>query len=386
MDNFNYWVPTEILFGEGKIAELGERIKKSGKRVLFVYGTGSIKRTGLYEAVVEALQQNNLSFKELSGVVPNPRITSVRRGIAICRENDLDFILAVGGGSVIDCAKAIAAGACYEGDPWDFFLKKAEVRKALPLGTVLTLSATGSEMNGFTVISNEQTQDKLPAGSDCMRPKFSVLDPTYTFTVSPRQTAAGICDIYSHILEQYFSLTKEAFVQDKMAEALLKVCIKCGPLAIDDPQNYDARANIMWASSLALNGLLTCGKVTDWSTHYIEHSVSAVYDITHGVGLAILTPFWMEYVLSEKTEDKLCEYAENIWSITEGDSLSRAKKGIEKTREFFKSLGMPARLRDVGVEKDKLPLMAKKTAMFGPIGNFKELKEEDILKILEASF
>lgn len=386
MENFDYWVPTEILFGKDKIEELAIRIRKNGERVLFVYGSASIKRTGLYETVVKILEENNLFFKELAGVMPNPRITSVRRGVKICQENNLDFILAVGGGSVIDCAKAIAGGFYYDGDPWDFFLKKAEVTKALPLGAVLTLSATGSEMNGFTVISNEQTQDKLPAGGDCLRPKFSVLDPVYTFTVSARQTAAGTCDIYSHILEQYFSLTKGAFVQDKMAEALLKVCIKYGPLAVDDPQNYEARANIMWASSLALNSLLTCGKVTDWATHYIEHSVSAVYDITHGVGLAILTPFWMEYVLSEQTAAKLSEYAQNIWGIDEGDSLTRARKGIEKTREFFKSLGMPGRLRDVGVERDKLSLMAKKTAMFGPIGSFKELKEQDILKILEAAF
>lgn len=385
MDNFDFFAPTRILFGRDRVQDIGDEIKKYGKKILLAYGQASIKRIGLYDKVTQLLKSSGISFEELSGIQPNPRMTSVRRGIQICREKKLEFILAVGGGSVIDCAKAIAAGVHYEGDAWDFFLRKADIQKALPLGSVLTLSATGSEMNGFTVISNEQTKDKLPAGSDILRPKFSVLDPTYTFTVGARQTAAGICDIFSHILEQYFSFTKGALVQDKLAEALLKVCIKYGPIAIDDPQNYEARANLMWASSLALNGLLTAGKETDWATHYIEHAVSAIYDITHGVGLAILTPCWMQYVLSEQTAPKLFEYAENIWAVKEGDDFEKARKGIEATRNFFKSLGMPARLGEVGVEEGALKIMAEKTAMFGPIGNFKELNEEDIFRILQSA-
>ena len=233
MLNFNYSIPTKIFFGDGQIEVLGNEIKKYGSKVLLVYGKGSIKKTGIYDEVVNILKSNNIEYWELAGVDPNPRITSVREGIKICREEGIDFILPIGGGSSIDCAKVIAAGYYYEGDPWDFLIKKAKVEKALPLGAILTLSATGSEMDAGAVITNMETNQKLSVGHPSMAPKFSILDPTYTFTVPKSQTAAGVADIMSHIFESYFSRTKEAYLQDRMAEALLKTCIKYGKIALD---------------------------------------------------------------------------------------------------------------------------------------------------------
>lgn len=385
MLDFEYSIPTKIFFGQEKIEKIGPEIKKYADKILLVYGEASIKRIGLYGKIVKVLGDSKINYEELAGVKPNPRITSVREGIGLCRNNNLKFILAVGGGSVVDCAKAIAAGVYYNSDPWDFFLKKAQIEKALPLGVVLTLAATGSEMNSFSVISNDETQEKLAVGSEVLRPRFSFLDPSCTFTVSKKHTAAGVVDIYSHVLEQYFCLTEGTFIQDKLAEAILETCIKYGPIALKEPKNYPARANLMWASSLALNGLLTYGKIGDWSTHYIEHQVSAVYDLTHGVGLAILTPYWMEYVLDKKTLPKFVEYARRVWSIDVAGKFEVAKKGIEKTRDFFNKLGMPKALSEVGIEDKKLVDMAKKVTSFGPIGSFRELKEQDVLKILKAA-
>jgi butanol dehydrogenase len=382
MLDFDYNISTKVLFGQKKVLCIGDEIKLYGSRVLLVYGASSIKKNGIYEIVTNVLKDGGIYFKELSGVQPNPRIASVREGISLCRDNDLDFILAVGGGSVIDCAKAIACGFFYQGDPWDFFINKAQVDEALPIGTVLTLSATGSEMNGFAVISNPELKEKLPAGADVLRPRFSVLDPTYTFTVNRQQTAAGVVDIFVHILEQYFSHQEGTFVQDRMAEALVKTCIHYGKKAIEEPHDYQARANLMWASSLALNGLLTYGKVGDWATHCIEHSVSAVYDVTHGVGLAVIAPFWMDYVLDDKTCKKLAEYSRNVWSVEKADDFEAAKVGIKKTREFFSNLGMPADLSSLGVDKSTCRQMAQKTTVFGEVGSFKKLNTDDVEKIL----
>jgi len=386
MQGFDYYIPTKILFGKNKIQGLGEEVRHYASSLLLVYGRGSIKRNGIYQAVIRLLDNAGITYQELSGVQPNPRVTSVRRGIELCREHKLGFILAVGGGSVIDCSKAIAAGVYYNGDPWDFFIKKAEITQAVPLGVVLTLAATGSEMNGFTVISNDQTKEKLPAGAACLRPQFSVLDPTYTFSVGAYQTAAGAVDIFVHILEQYFSHEEGAFLQDRLAEALLKTCIVYARKAIDEPHHYRARANLMWASSLALNGLLTYGKVGDWSTHYIEHSLSAVYDITHGVGLAIIAPHWMSYVLGPDTVGKMATYARNVWGIADDEPFAAARAGIDATRTFFNSLDMPSRLRDVGVDKSQCRTMAEKTTVFGEVGNFRSLTAIDIERILQSAY
>lgn len=390
MKNFHYSIPTEIFFGKGQIKVLADEIKKYGTRVLLTYGGGSIKRIGLYQEVVDILKDNDIPFWELSGIEPNPRIDSVREGIKIVRENNIDFILAVGGGSTIDCSKAIAAGYYYDGDPWDLVIKKAEVVDALPLGTILTLAATGSEMDRGAVISNLETKQKLSFDHISMAPKFSILDPTYTFTVPKVQTAAGIADIMSHTFENYFTLNDGAYLQDRFAEAILKTCIKYGKIAFEEPENYEARANIMWASSWAINGLLSYGKDSQWSVHPIEHELSAFYDITHGIGLAILTPAWMEYVLDDERVDKFVEYGVNVWDIDRNmDKYEIAKLAIQKTREFFKSLEIPMSLREVGIKEEDLEKMAKAAIDNNDgkkIGNFKPLDYEDVLNIYKKAY
>lgn len=387
MLKFNYSIPTNIYFGKGKIELLGKEIKKTGSKVLLTYGGGSIKRSGIYDDIARILNENEIPFWELSGIEPNPRLSSVNEGIKICKENDIDFILAVGGGSVIDCSKIIAAGYYYDGNPWDFFTGKASIKQALPIGTILTLAATGSEMNGNAVISNMDTEEKLATAGENLKPKFSILDPMYTTTVPVNQTAAGTVDIMSHVFEQYFSPTKGAFLQDRMAEAVLKTCIKYGPIAVENPEDYEARANLMWASSIGLNGLLTYGKVTDWATHGMEHELSAIYDITHGVGLGILTPRWMEHVLDESTVDKFVEYGVNVWGINADnkDQFEVATIAIQKTKEFFISLGIPMTLKEVGIQEDRLEEMAGKCTKFRPLGGFKKLEKNDVLEIYKAS-
>ncbi|AAO35042.1 NADH-dependent alcohol dehydrogenase [Clostridium tetani] len=387
MLNFNYSIPTKIFFGKGQIEILGKEIKKYGNKVLIVYGGGSIKKNGVYDEIVNIFKDNNINFWELSGVEPNPRITTVRKGIKVCKENDIDFILAVGGGSSIDCSKVIAAGYYYKGDPWDIVLNSSKIENAIPLGTILTLSATGSEMNAGAVITNLETNEKLGTHHPSMAPKFSILDPSYTFTVPAKHTAAGIADIMSHTFENYFSKTKEAYLQNRMAESILKTCIEYGKVAMEEPENYEARANLMWASSLAINGILSYGKETKWSVHPIEHELSAFYDITHGIGLAILTPYWMEYVLDDSTLDNFVEYGINVWNINDKeDKYNIANKSIEKTREYFTSLGIPSTLKEVGIEEEKLAEMAKAATRRGDVGGFRPLKEEDVLKIYKLAF
>ncbi|MGV8980921.1 iron-containing alcohol dehydrogenase [Clostridium sp.] len=386
MKNFNYSIPTKIFFGKNQIDVLGSEIKKYGSKVLLVYGGGSIKKSGLYDKIAGILKTNDISSWELSGVEPNPRLTSVRKGVQLCRDNGIDIVLAVGGGSSIDCAKVIAAGYYYEGDAWDIVLDPSKITKVLPLATILTLAATGSEMDAGAVITNFDTKEKLATGHPDMAPKFSILDPTYTYTLPEKQTAAGTADITSHIFEVYFSSTKEAFLQNRMAEAMLKTCINYGPIALKDPENYEARSNLMWTSSLAINGLLSYGKETEWSVHAMEHELSAYYDITHGVGLAILTPHWMKYILNDSTLDKFVEYGVNVWGIDEsGDKYAIANAAIEKTREYYNSLGIPSSLKEVGINEEKLEEMAKQATRNGNLGNFRVLEAQDVLNIFRAS-
>jgi alcohol dehydrogenase YqhD (iron-dependent ADH family) len=384
--NFNYSIPTEIFFGKGSISILGKQLKRYGAKVLVVYGGGSIKKNGIYDLAIKLIKESKIKFWELSGVEPNPKISSVRQGVKICRDNRIDCILAIGGGSVIDCSKAIAAGYYYGGDPWDIVTDPSKIKKALPVASILTLAATGSEMDIFAVITNEETKEKLGTKSSYMAPRFSILDPTYTFTVSKNQTAAGTADIMSHIMENYFNNTEGAYVQDRLAEALLKTCIKYGPIALEKPDDYDARANLMWTSSLAINGLLDYGKVKGWSVHGMEHELSAFYDITHGVGLAILTPYWMEYVLDNNTVDKFVEYGINIWSIDKNkDKFTIAHESIEKTREFFNSLGLPARLKEVGIDEENFEKMAEGATRHGKLGEFKPLSKQDVINIYKSA-
>ncbi len=387
MLNFNIQFPTRIHFGRGKIEDLAQEILIYGKKVLLVYGGGSIKRSGLYEQLLNIFGESGITNIELSGVQPNPRVSSVRQGVRLCREHEVDLVLAVGGGSTIDCAKIIAAAVAYEGDPWDFFTRRARIIEALPLGCILTLAATGSEMNGNAVISNEETKEKLGTGSPLLIPCFSILDPEYSYTVPAEQTAAGTVDIMSHVFEQYFSPTPGTFIQDRLAEAMLKTCIHYGPIALVEPDNYEARANLMWTGSLALNGLLATGKRTDWATHDIEHEISAIYDLTHGIGLAILIPHWMRYVLDENTAPRLATYARNVWGIEGNEDFATAEAGIKKTAEFFLSLHLADNLQDVGVEAERLSEMATRiTASRGSVGTFKKLESLDVLKILKNAY
>lgn len=386
MNNFVYSIPTKIYFGKGQISHLGEAVSEYGSRALLVYGGGSIKKMGLYETVIGLLQKEHIAITELSGVEPNPKIESVRAGVKLCLEHDIDVVLAVGGGSVIDCAKVIAAGACYSGDAWDLVIHPEKIEKVLPIISVLTLSATGSEMDANAVISDMKKNDKFGTSSPDMKPKASILDPEYTYSVSKKQTAAGTADIMSHIFENYFNNTPGAFVQARFAESLLKTCIKYGRIAIESPKDYEARANLMWASSLAINGILSYGAEIAWSVHPMEHELSAFYDITHGVGLAILTPNWMKHVLNEKTVDKFAEYGVNVWDIdAKLDKFEIAKQAIQNTREFFNELGIPSTLRGVGIDSENLGIMAKKAASMGIDHSFIPLYEEDVLAIYKAS-
>lgn len=388
MLNFKLSLPTEIFFGKGQIKVIGEQVKRhGGSRVLICYGSGRIKEQGIFDAVVSHLAEKGLSFCELSGIEPNPRISSVREGVRIVKEHDIDFLIAIGGGSVIDAAKGIAAGSFYHGDPWDLYTGKGKVSTALPLATVLTLAATGSEMNSNSVVSNLETKQKLAIHFPCLKPRFSILDPTYTFTVPPLHTAAGVADIMSHVWEQYFSPTPGTFLQDRLAEAILQTCITYAPIAIKEPENYEARANLMWASTLALNELIAYGKATDWATHIIEHAVSAHYDVTHGVGLAILFPHWMSYVLDDRSLEKFFALATNVWKVPlTADRMEAAREGIARTRSFFMSLNLPARLREVGVSETALPAIAKTAVEFGPLGTYRKLDERAVLEILKKAY
>lgn len=356
MNNYEYCVPTDIRFGEGQIECLRKEIGKYGRRVLLVYGGGSIMRTGLYDKVYEVLEDYDIF--ELPGIEPNPKLSSVKKGANFCKANKIDVVLAVGGGSVIDASKHIACATFYDGDPWDLVLNKKLVTKALPIFVVLTISATGSEMNPGAVISNEVTKEKLEINHPLLYPTLSVCDPTYMYTLPTKQTAAGTADIFSHILEQYFQPNDGAYITDRLSEAALKTCIKYGPIAIANPDDYEARSNLMWTGSIALNHLFTFGKGGAWSVHPIEHELSAFYDLTHGVGLAILTPAWMRYVLCDVTVKRFAMYARNVWDVEEADDYYAAVAGIDLTERFFKDMGLPGTLSEVGINDSQFVEMA----------------------------
>lgn len=384
MQAFTYHIPTKIHFGKGQLVHLTE-LSESGHSVLLVYGGGSIKKSGLYEEAMQLLHQAGLQVTELSGVEPNPRIESVRAGVACCKEQKLDMVLAIGGGSVIDCAKVIAAGACYDGDPWDLVIDPGKIQTALPIYSVLTLAATGSEMDSFAVISDLSKHEKWGTSAECMKPKMSILDPTYTYSVSKKQTAAGTADMMSHIFENYFTNVPGAAVQARFAEGLLKTCVQYGPIALQHPENYEARANLMWTSSMAINGLLSDGAEVGWCVHPMEHELSTFYDITHGEGLAILTPHWMDFALSEATAAKFAAYGRAVFGITETEDWKAAKAAIAETRAFFRTMQLPETLREVGIcEETHFEEMAEKAAA-GCVGCYVPLTKEDIIGIFRAA-
>ncbi len=384
MNNYNFCVPTDIRFGKGQVECLKTEIGKYGRKVLLVYGGGSIKKTGLYDKIYEVLK--DFDIFELSGIEPNPRLSSVKKGAELCKERGIDVVLAVGGGSTIDASKHIACAAFYDGDPWDLVLDRSKVTNALPIFTVLTICATGSEMNPGAVISNEETKEKLEINHPMLYPTLSVCDPTYLFTLPKMQTAAGTADIISHIFEQYFQPNDGAFITDRLSEAALKTCFKYGPIALSEPDNYEARSNLMWTSSIALNHLFTFGKGGAWSVHPMEHELSAFYDITHGVGLAILTPAWMRYVLSDVTVKRFAMYARNVWDVAKEDDYEAAEEGIRLTEQFFVDMGLPMKLSDLGLDDSQFALMASEAVRTSGLAarSYVKLTAEDVEKIYRS--
>lgn len=385
MNSFIYDVPTKVYFGENAVDNLNTEISKYGKRVLLCYGGGSIKKTGLYDKVIAQLEKAECEIFELSGIEPNPRVDSVRQGAKICKEQNIDVLLAVGGGSTLDCTKWIAAAAKADHDAWDFFSQWADVNDALPVLTVLTLSATGSEMNCGGVISNPDTKDKIGRLARPLLPKASFLDPTLTYSVSKYQTACGSADIISHILEVYFAPQDDMYMLDCFMEGLLKTVIKYTPIALESPENYEARANLMWASSWAINGFIKAGKMHEWSCHPMEHELSAIYDITHGLGLAILTPRFLKYCLSDKNVDRYVQFGVNVFDIDKTLSkMEIANIAIDKLSDFlFNTLGLDDTFTKVGISRDHFPLMAQKACEGSVIDGFIKLSACDIEKIFE---
>lgn len=386
MNNFVYDIPTKVYFGENQLGKLAQELLKFGRRVLMTYGGGSIKKIGLYDRVVGELKAAGIELYELSGIEPNPRIESVREGARMCKEHNIDVLLAVGGGSTLDATKFMAAGACVDHDPWEFFGADAKpIERALPIVTILTLAATGSEMDTGGVISNLATGDKLGRLAPALLPRVSFLDPTLTYSVSRFQTACGAADMMSHIIEVYFNTQKDLFMLDCFMEGMLKTIVKYAPIALREPENYEARANLMWTSSWAINGFINGGKRKAWSCHPMEHELSAIYDITHGLGLAILTPRWMEYCLDETTVDKYVQYGVNVFGIDASqDKMTIARESIRLTAEFlFDTLGLQRTFGQVGIKREDYAVMAQKACRYGDIKGFKTLTPADVERIFE---
>ncbi|MDN4618803.1 iron-containing alcohol dehydrogenase [Paenibacillus sp. PsM32] len=386
MNSFEFYNPTRLIFGKGQLEKLKREVGNYGKNVLLVYGGGSIKRAGLYDKVIGYLNEAGANVTELAGVEPNPRLSTVHKGVDLCKSNNIDLILAVGGGSVLDCAKAIAVGAKYDGDMWDFAQRKATPTDALPLGTVLTMAATGSEMNSGSVITNTETQEKLGWGSAYSFPAFSILDPENTYSLPKDQTVYGIVDMMSHVLEHYFHAEKNTDIQDGFCESILRGVIDAGPKLINDLQNFELRSTIMYAGTMALNGVVNMGYNGDWATHNIEHAVSAVYDIPHGGGLAILFPNWMQHNL-QVNPARFAKLAVNVFNVdpTGKSDEEVANEGIQALRDFWTSIDAPSRLADYEIDDSQIDVMVDKAMKFGAFGNFNKLEAEDVRKIYSMS-
>jgi NADP-dependent alcohol dehydrogenase len=345
MQNFIFHNPTRILFGEGQIASIGREIP-IGARVLITYGGGSVEKTGTLAEVKAALK--DFDFIEFGGIEPNPTYETLMQAVALARREGVDFLLAVGGGSVIDGTKFIAAAIPFDGEPWDILAKQATIAAAVPFGTVLTLPATGSEMNSYSVVTRAATRDKLAFGHPLVYPRFSVLDPTKTYTLPPRQVANGVVDAFAHIAEQYLTYPVDAKVQDRFAEGLLMTLIEEGPKALAEPENYGVRANIMWTATLALNGLIGVGVPHDWSTHMVGHEITALHGLDHAQTLAIVLPAMLRIRRLDKRA-KLLQYAERVWGLCDGDEDARIDGAIARTEDFFESLQVPTRLSGYGI-------------------------------------
>lgn len=384
MENFNYVNPTRILFGRGMENEVGAWVARSSKRALLVYGGGSIKASGLYDRVTASLKAAGVVWKELGGVKPNPRLSLVREGIALCREHRLDFVLAVGGGSTIDTAKGVAMGVPDDGDVWDFYMGRRYPLSALPVGTVLTIPAAGSEASTASVITNEDGLIKRGYNSELLYPAFSVLDPELAFTLPPSQVAVGAADIMSHLMERYFTNTTHVSFTDRLLEATMKTVAAQAPKVLAAPDDYDAWSELMWAGTIAHNNLLNTGRVGDWGSHDIEHELSALYDVAHGAGLAVVFPAWMKHVLGHDV-DRFVQWAVRVWNV-ELDVFDReatARAGIARLEDFFHRIGLGTRLGDIGVDGTRIDEMARRCTMDNTrtIGNFVRLDTAEVAKI-----
>ena len=386
MENFIFKNETKIIFGRGTENDAGKEILKYGRRVLFHYGGGSIKKSGLYEKIMKSLKESGLTIFELGGVKPNPVVSLIREGIKICRENDIDFILAAGGGSVIDSAKAISMGVNYKGDIWDFFEGKAKLESAVPTGVIVTISAAGSESSVVTVITNEDGLIKRGFHSSMLLPKFAILNPELTFTLPVFQVACGAADILAHTFERYFTQSKNVDLTDRLCEGLMKSVIKNSKIAISDQGNYDAMAELMWASTIAHNGILGTGRIEDWASHKFGHELSALYGITHGASLAVMFPAWMKYVYKYNIE-RFAQFAARVFNIDAdfNDEEHLALMGIKEIENYFKEIGLPTTLKELNVSSENFELMAQKAVAMGPIGNFVKISKEDAVKIYELA-
>ncbi len=387
MLNFEFSSPTKIIFGKDTHKDIGMVIQSYGfKKVLIHYGKGHIKTTGLYTDVIESLKSRGVNYTELGGVQPNPVISTVREGVRLCKKESVDFILAVGGGSVIDSAKTIAMGTLYENDVWDLFSGQTP-KKALPVGVILTIAAAGSETSKNTVITNEEGLIKRGAAFECLRPVFAVLNPELTFTLPPFQTACGIADIMAHVMERYFSVEKNVELTDRLCEGLLKTVLLNAPMVMENPYNYNARAEIMWSGALAHNGLMGTGRTEEWAAHRMGHEISALYGSTHGETLAAMFPAWMKYVY-EKDVVLFAKFFNRVFNI-DYDFFNPEKTvitGIECLEKFFVSLGLKTRLKNFGVEKEKFTQMAQKANSRGNLGTIYKLMDEDIVNIYELAY
>lgn len=386
MQNFDYMTPTRLIFGRDAIAKLPEVMTQFGKKILLTYGGGSIKKIGLYQKVLEMLK--GYDIVELPGIQPNPKYDpSVLDGVRLCKEHNVDVILSVGGGSVLDCSKAIAAGAKYDGDPWDLISYKVKAKAALPIVDILTLAATGSEYDCGGVISRTETNDKIGYIDPLLFPVVSILDPVYTFTVSKKQTAAGIADAMNHTIEQYF-VEDSTLLNDGFCESMLRSLMTNGRKCLENPEDYTARAEMMLACTYGCNGILALGNsYSGWPCHGIEHALSAYYDITHGEGLAIITPRWMRHILSERTMDRFVKYGINVFGIDQTlPKQEIAGKAIDATYEFFESINIPMHLREVGIDDSRIDEMAHHIAVNEGLDKaYAPLTEQDIKEILLES-
>lgn len=384
MNNFNFYSPTEFVFGKERENECGEYVRKyGGSRVLIHYGSGSAVKSGLLDRVKKSLDEAGIYHVELGGVKPNPRDTLIYEGIELCRQKKVDFILSVGGGSCIDSAKGIALGVPYDGDFWDFYGTGKPVTEALPIGTVLTIAAAGSEGSGASVVTKEEGMLKRDTGSDLLRPRFSILNPELTQTLPAYQTACGATDIMAHVFERYFTNTTEVEITDRLCEAVLLTMIKETPRVIVDPDNYQARANIMWAGTVAHNDIIGVGRDQDWNSHGIEHELSGLYDCAHGAGLAVIMPAWMEFVYKHNVM-RFAQMAVRIWGCEMNFETPEetALKGIACFRSFLHDIGMPINFEELGAKEEDIPVLVRKFGLGdGKTGGFVQLSSEDVAEI-----